>query len=157
MSELCTLHKQIQNPRWCRGEARIENGYIVLDKKSAQLYKLVAAEQYEELPFRLARLIRVNSKGVEIFDKRQAARFVKDYGMLWSGPKNLTGGEFRESVNNWRRAAMKLRYIIQLYETRYKAVRKALVGAIDEEDDRSEEVRLVRKALRALRDVDGST
>lgn len=109
---------------WHRGVPRVVGGDILLPADASEPYEVYEAAFWGELPFSLARLIAINTKGEEALDIRAVKRFVGDYGMLWSGPVAMGTGGCSESLEDWRRAAVSMRGAISLYETRRKAVKR---------------------------------
>src|SRR5215211_245610 len=136
-----------QRSRWIRGQARLAEGkYLVLAQDQAEEYDVCGAEFWKRLPFRLAGLIHTDSRGVKTFRLQDAVGFVRVYGLLRHGPAQLRIGNGRESLDDWRREAEKLRHVLDLYRIREEALHTKSIKRVN----------VVRECVSVLQEVDGS-
>lgn len=106
---------------WAKGQARVENGEIVLDRDRAKEYEFKKPEESERMAFDLAALVR------HVGNEREAKSFAGRYGLLWHGWEDLErGGECRESLEDWWREAGRLYFVGALYQSIWKSKRDGL-------------------------------
>ena len=96
-----------QYPYWARGPARVQDGYVILDEDRATTYFIF---EPHDLLFDLLEVYRPS--GVE---PRDAIRFVRRYGLLHHGEKDLGTGECRESLDVWHDELESLNLVVRLY------------------------------------------
>jgi hypothetical protein len=123
-----------------------EGKYLVLAQDQAEEYDVCGAEFWERLPFCLAGLVHTDSQGVKSFRLQDAMGFVRAYGLLRHGPAQLRNGDGRESLEDWRREAEKLRHVLDLYRIREEALRTRSIRRVN----------AVRECVSVLQEVDGS-
>ena len=110
-----------QYPFWARGPARIVgdpvDGEIVLDEGRAEPYYM----DKKDLSFEFARL----AFDLNGLDTRDVVAFVRRYGLLWHGAKDLDTGECRESLMEFWYESRVLAVLMQLYADLREALRSS--------------------------------
>lgn len=102
---------------WAKGQTRVENGEIILEKGRAEEYEFKSPEESERMAFDLAALVR------HVGDEREAKSFAGRHGLLWHGWDDLKNGECRESLEDWWREAGRLYFAGALYYNIWKSKR----------------------------------
>src|SRR5215217_6285378 len=96
-----------QYPYWARGPARVEDGYVMLDEARATPYYIF---EPPDLLFDLLNVYRPD--GLEAAD---VTGFVRRYGLLHHGERELGSGECRESLEAWQDELESLNLVARLY------------------------------------------
>jgi hypothetical protein len=104
-----------QWPKWVRGPARVEDGYVVADITRTEEYVIYRPK---DLPFDLASLAPISGN----FDARKVPSFVRRYGLLWHGPAQIEDGVASESLSDWQEAAEEASFIIEHYRVLRRAI-----------------------------------
>lgn len=114
-----------QWPRWVRGPARIEGGYVVADSSKAEEYVM---DRPKNLPFDLASLAPIGGS----FDPQGIPPFVRRYGLLWHGPAQLEDVEAREALSDWQRAAEDASFITEQYRVLREAIASDSLAPVED-------------------------
>ncbi len=96
-----------QYPHWARGPARVEDDHVILDEGRATSYYLFESHD------RLFALLDVYSP--DRLDPNDVVGFVRRYGLLYHGAKDIDSGQCREPLARWRDDLASLNMVAHMY------------------------------------------
>jgi hypothetical protein len=116
-------------PKWLKGPAETEGGFVILNKEDAKEYQLGGADA-EDMAFELSALALLHPTDSPAFED-QVRRFVRRYGLLWHGAE-AEASELKEPLEDWFGESLVLGFVCSLYQKISRAVAEGTEGIVQQ-------------------------